>query len=241
MNKQRLVRFINKYYLNGTVNSVILNSKSDKLSARFISGDKTLLGELSMDKSQIEECEVGVYNTEQLSKLLAVLDEDINVSVVKSGDKSIALKVSDAYSSVNYMLSDLSVIPDVPKMKSIPEFELSLKIDSLFIAKFISGKNALAESETFTVLTDENTDSCKFVINYSAINTIRVNLPLTVDTFSDVGPLSFNAELFSKVLQANKECESASMEVSSKGLARASFKVDNYEAIYNLVASQSVD
>ena len=43
MNKQKLVRFINKYYLNGVVNSVILNSKSDlqELSARFISGDKT--------------------------------------------------------------------------------------------------------------------------------------------------------------------------------------------------------
>ena len=133
MNKQRLVRFINKYYLNGTVNSVILNSKSDKLSARFISGDKTLLGELSMDKSQIEECEVGVYNTEQLSKLLAVLDEDINVSVVKSGDKSIALKVSDAYSSVNYMLTDVSIIGTTPSMNTIPNFELKIDVTSKFI------------------------------------------------------------------------------------------------------------
>ena len=126
-------------------------------------------------------------------------------------------------------------------MKSVPEFELSLKIDSLFISKFISGTNALAEHETFTVLTDENTNTCKFVINFATINTNRVTLPVTVDTFSDVGPLSFNAELFSKVLQANKECESASIEVSNRGLARAKFKVDNYEAVYNLVASQNID
>ena len=41
MNKQRLARFISKYYLNGTVNSVVLNSKSNsqQLGARFISGD----------------------------------------------------------------------------------------------------------------------------------------------------------------------------------------------------------
>ena len=81
MNKTRLIRFISKYYLNGTVNSVILDSKSDKLTTRFISGDKTLLGELSMDKSQMEDCEIGVYNTEQFSKLLSVLDDDINVSI----------------------------------------------------------------------------------------------------------------------------------------------------------------
>ena len=42
MNKQRLTRFIQKYYLNGTVNSIVLRSSSDNLSARFISGDKNL-------------------------------------------------------------------------------------------------------------------------------------------------------------------------------------------------------
>ena len=93
MNKQKLVRFINKYYLNGVVNSVILNSKSDlqELSARFISGDKTLLGDLTMDKWDFENSDIGIYNTEQLLKLLSVMDEDVNVSLSKAGDKSIAL------------------------------------------------------------------------------------------------------------------------------------------------------
>ena len=42
MNKSKLVSFINKYYLNGTVNSVILSSDSEnkQLSTRFISGNK---------------------------------------------------------------------------------------------------------------------------------------------------------------------------------------------------------
>ena len=223
------------------MNSVVLNVNNEVLTTEFITLDKSLLGKVTLDTFQFEDVQLGIYDTKQLASLLSVLNDDINLTVVKSEDKVVSIKFEDSYASVNYMLSDLSVIPDVPSMKSVPEFELSLKIDSLFITKFISGKNALAESETFTVLTDANTDSCKFVINYSAINTNRVNLPVTVDTFSDVGPLSFNAELFAKVLQANKECESASMEISSKGLARASFKVDNYDAVYNLVASQSVD
>jgi len=241
MNKAYLDRFISKYSLGDSVNSVVWNVNDEVLTTEFITLDKSLLGKVTLDTFQFEDVQLGIYDTKQLASLLGVLNDDINLTVVKSQDKVVSVKFEDSYASVNYMLSDLSVIPDVPQMKSVPEFELSLKIDSLFIAKFISGKNALAESETFTVLTDANTNSCKFVINYSAINTNRVNLPVSVDTFSDVGPLSFNAELFSKVLQANKECESASMEISSKGLARASFKVDNYEAIYNLVASQSVD
>lgn len=241
MNKAYLDRFISKYSLGDSVNSVVWKVNDEVLTTEFITLDKSLLGKVTLDTFQFEDVELGIYDTKQLASLLSVLNDDINVTVVRSKDKVVSVKFEDSYASVNYMLSDLSVIPDVPQMKSVPEFELSLKIDSLFIAKFISGTNALAESETFTVLTDENTDTCKFVINFATINTNRVTLPVTVDTFSDVGPLSFNADLFSKVLQANKECESASMEVSSRGLARARFKVDNYEAVYNLVASQSVD
>ena len=241
MNKAYLDRFISKYSLGDSVNSVVWKVNDEVLTTEFITLDKSLLGKVTLDTFQFEEIELGIYDTKQLASLLSVLNDDINLTVVKSQDKVVSIKFEDSYASVNYMLSDLSVIPDVPKMKSVPEFELSLKIDSLFITKFISGTNALAEHETFTVLTDENTNTCKFVINFATINTNRVTLPVTVDTFSDVGPLSFNAELFSKVLQANKECESASIEVSNRGLARAKFKVDNYEAVYNLVASQNID
>lgn len=239
MNKQRLTRFISKYYLNGTVNSIVLNSKSDKLSARFISGDKTLLGELSMDKSQIEECEVGVYNTEQLSKLLGVLDDDINISVVKSGDKSIALKVSDAHSSVNYMLSDVSVINKPPQLKEIPEFQLKIDVTPNFISKFISGKGALSETDNFTVITDDN--GTKLIIGYSTVNTNRVTIPVTTSESANIENVSFNANIFREVLHANKECESATFEVSDQGLSRITFKIDDYISTYYLVSVQDVD
>ena len=239
MNKQKLVRFINKYYLNGTVNSVILNSKSSKLAARFISGDKTLLGELEMDKWQFEDSEVGIYSTEQLLKLLSVLDEDINVTINKAGDKSIALKVSDASSSVNYMLSDISIISKPPQLKSVPNFELKIDVTPNFMNKFISGKSALAETDNFTVITDGS--ETKLVIGYASINTNRVIIPVTTTESSNIDNVSFNANVFKEVLGANKECESATLEVSSGGLARIAFKVDDYEVTYYLVAVTDVD
>jgi hypothetical protein len=146
MNKQKLIRFINKYYLSGTVNSVILNSKGGKLSTKFVSGDKTLLGELEMDKWPFEDAEVGVYSTDQFLKLLGVLDEDINVSISKAGDKAISLRVTDSSSAVNYMLSDISIIPVTPDMKRIPEFELKINMTPQVMKKFIDGKGALAET-----------------------------------------------------------------------------------------------
>ena len=116
INKQRLVRFINKYYLNGTVDSVVFNSNAStqQIGTRFVSGGKDLLGEVKMDDWNYEEADIGVYDTEQLLRLLSVLDENIEFSINKAGDKAISIRLSDAYSSVNYMLSDTSIINEPP-------------------------------------------------------------------------------------------------------------------------------
>ncbi|MBC8421973.1 MAG: hypothetical protein H8E03_00975 [Pelagibacteraceae bacterium] len=241
MNKVYLDRFINKYSLGDNVSSVVLKVKDDVLSTDFITMDKSLLGKVTLNDFKFEDVEMGVYDTAQLFSLLGVLNDDISMSVTRIDDKVISVELKDSNASVNYMLSDLTVIPDVPQMKQLPDFELKLKIDSAFISKFISGKNALGESEIFTVLLDNESETCNFVINYSSINTNRVTIPVSVDSFEDIGTLSFSASLFAKVLQANRECESATVEVSSKGLARVTFKIDNYEAIYNFVATQDVD
>jgi len=239
MDKYKLTRFIDKYHLNGNVNAVIINSKGDTLSTRFITGDKSLLGELKMNSWNFQDVELGVYDTEQLIKLLGVLDDDVTLNLTQSGDKAIALEISDKYSTVNFMLSDKSVINKPPPLKEIPEFQLKIKVDTNFITRFIGGKSALPDTDTFTVITSN--DGVKLVIGYSSINTNRVTIPVETDTYEDIDKVSFNANLFKDVLVANKECETATLEVSEKGLAKINFKVDQYDVTYYLVAVQSVD
>ncbi len=239
MNKYKLTRFIDKYHLGGNVNAVVINSTSDKLSTRFITGDKALLGELSMDNWTFEDAELGVYDTEQLSRLLGVLDDDVTLNLTQSGDKAIAVEISDALSKVNFMLSDKSVINQPPALKQLPEFQVSIKVDSNFIQRFVSGKSALPDTDTFTVLSDD--DGVKLVIGYSSINTNRVTIPVETTESSNIDNVSFNANLFKDVLVANKECESATLEVSEGGLSRINFKVDDYDVTYFMVAIDEVD
>ena len=238
MNKHSLNRFIDKYYLGGNCSSVVINSKGDKLSTRFITGDKNLLGELHMTGWNFDEADLGVYNTEQLVKLLSVLSENISMNLTKAGDKAVSLKISDTKSDVNYMLSDLSVISSPPNLKSVPEFQVKIKVDKSFMSKFVAGKGALADTDNFTVLTSN--DGVKIVIGYAEINTNRVTLPVETESYDKIENVSFNANLFRDVLVANKECESATLEVSSQGLARINFKIDEYDATYYLVAEQDV-
>ena len=239
MDKYKLTRFIDKYHLGGNVNAVVINSKGDTLSTRFITGDKALLGELEMNSWSFQDAELGVYDTEQLSKLIGVLDDDVSLNLTQSGDKAIALEMSDQYSKVNFMLSDKSVINQPPPLKGIPEFQLKIKVDTNFITRFIGGKSALPDTDTFTVITDD--DGVKLVIGYSSINTNRVTIPVETETYEDIENVSFNANLFKDVLVANKECESATLEVSEKGLSKINFKVDQYDVTYYLVAVQDVD
>ena len=239
MDKYKLTRFIDKYHIGGNVNAVVINSKGDTLSTRFITGDKALLGELEMNSWSFQDAELGVYDTEQLSKLIGVLDDDVSLNLTQSGDKAIALEMSDQYSKVNFMLSDKSVINQPPPLKGIPEFQLKIKVDTNFIQRFISGKSALPDTDTFTVIT--NDDGVKLVIGYSSINTNRVTIPVETETHEDIDNVSFNANLFKDVLVANKECETATLEVSEKGLSRINFKVDQYDVTYYLVAVQDVD
>ena len=238
MNKHSLNRFIDKYYLSGNCSSVVINSKGDKLSTRFITGDKNLLGELHMTGWNFDEADLGVYNTEQLVKLLSVLSENISMNLTKAGDKAVSLKISDTKSDVNYMLSDLSVISSPPNLKSIPDFEVKIKVDKSFMSKFIAGKGALTDTDNFTVITDD--EGVKIVIGYAEINTNRVTLPVETESYDKIDNVSFNANLFRDVLVANKECESATLEVSSQGLARINFKIDEYDATYYLVADTDV-
>ena len=238
MDKSKLVKFINKYYLGGNVNSVAINSDGNGLSTRFVSGDKSLLGEVKLKNYSITEADFGVYQTDALLKMLSVLDNDVSVDLVKAEEKAISLDAKDSGAKVRYMLSDLSVINTPPQLKQIPEFELLLNVDKTFVSKFISGKGALPDTESFTIVSG---DKPEVIIGYSSIATNRVAVPVENQTDNTIDNISFNANLFKDVLEANKECEAAVLEVSSEGLARITFNVGDYESTYYLVAVQNVN
>jgi hypothetical protein len=238
MDKSKLVKFINKYYLGGNVNSVAINSDGNGLSTRFVSGDKSLLGEVKLNNYSITQADFGVYQTDALLKMLSVLDNDVSVDLVKAEEKAISLDAKDSGAKVRYMLSDLSVINTPPQLKQIPEFELLLNVDKTFVSKFISGKGALPDTESFTIVSG---DKPEVIIGYSSIATNRVAVPVENQTDNTIDNISFNANLFKDVLEANKECEAAVLEVSSEGLARITFNVGDYESTYYLVAVQNVN
>ena len=168
MNKITLDTFIQKYNLGGNVNSVKWISDGTTLSTRFISGDKSMLGHVELNKQTLPVFEVGVYDTAQLAKMLGTLSDSIDFEVNEVNGTPTNFHLSDKVLSVDYVLAALGVIPDVPEMKSLPEFDTLVSLDSQFINSFIKSKGALADVEHFTVQPSDG--GVEFTIGYSDIN-----------------------------------------------------------------------
>jgi len=236
MEKQSLNRFVSKYNLAGLVESVKWESKEGSLTTSFISDDKSVLGSVSMKEFDGNDTSFGVYDTTKLTKMLSVLGDDVEFSINDIDSKPVSLKFKDGSTSVNYMLADLSVIPNVPDLKQLPEFDSEIKLDSNFISKFIKAKGALDENNfTFTCKDGKG----QIVLGYSNINTNRINIDVDCTCDGDIEPISFSATYLKEILVANKEATDATLKISSQGLSHIHFEIDNYESNYYLVEIQS--
>jgi len=236
MEKQSLNRFVSKYNLAGLVESVKWESKEGSLTTSFISDDKSVLGSVSMKEFDGNDTSFGVYDTTKLTKMLSVLGDDVDFSINDIDGKPVSLKFKDGSTSVNYMLADLSVIPNVPDLKQLPDFNVEIKLDSNFISKFIKSKNALDENNfTFTCKDGKG----QIVLGFSNINTNRINIDVDCTCDGDIEPISFSATYLKEILVANKEATDATLKISSQGLSHIHFEIDNYESNYYLVEIQS--
>ena len=82
MNKSTLEKFIKKYSLDGSVSAVRWKCENQTLSARFVTEDKGLMGELKLNKfmnASLDGCEMGIGETDTLSKLLGVIGSDVDI------------------------------------------------------------------------------------------------------------------------------------------------------------------
>lgn len=235
ISKDRLTSHIDRYYLGGNVEHVKLEIENNTLSCDFISNDQSLVGQLEVEGMPLEDCEIGIYDTAKLRKLIKILEDEIDVEVEYAADKAKTLHMEDSFKQVDFQLGELSIIPDAPSLKQIPEFETVVTLDDQFISDFIDAERALKDSSTFAV--ESNGDSVDIVLGFSQRgNTNEVHLNPEIERFEEMDPTMFDSSVFSEILSANKDAEEMSWEVSSQGLSRIKFSGGDFELTYYFVA-----
>jgi len=235
MEKSKFERFVSKYNLGGSCESVLYNVQGQTLTTRAISDDKNVLCEVVAPSMGFEDGEYPVYETAKLRSLLGVVGESLSVNTKKSGEKFVGLEFSDSNSDVTFVLADTSVIPNVPDLKKLPPFDLTIDMDEQFVTTFVKAKGALSDVETFAVMSEGTDETANVVLGFSSLNTNRVKLKAKTTEAVELKPASFSAKYLREILVANKDAKGGKLEISSKGLARTSFEVDGIKSTYYLV------
>jgi hypothetical protein len=238
MKKAELVNFINRYYLAGATTSVKWKSNDGAVMTDFITDDQNVIGSVRANLD-LGSNELGVYATPTLTKMLSAVGDDINVKVNNIDTKSVSIDIDDKDVDMKFMLADLSVIRQVPELKQLPDWNVKLTLSKEFTAKFIKAKNAIPDAENFGV--ECKSGNAEIIMNYSSINTNRIkfSIPCDNENCADMSTVCFSSNLFKEILQANKDAETATLEVSAAGLARAVFTSQSYTSTYYLVQLQT--
>ena len=233
-------RYLDKYNLGGACESVLFTSQDEKLTTRSISDDKSVLCEVRATSMGLPNGEYAIYETARLKSMMNVLDERVTVKVNNGADRlSTSLEFQDGNNTATFVLSDPAIIPQVPDLKTLPEFEISMDLDETFISTFVRAKAALPEVDTFTLVQEEG--NVFVVLGFSSLNTNRVKMATNATVGEDFKPISFSASYLKDILVANKDSKNGALQVSSAGLAVANFSVDNMESTYYLVKIDTVD
>ena len=236
MEKSKLVSFINRYYLAGNCEAVILKENETGIGCELIDGDQTVVGKIKWNTTPFMKGALGINHTGALIKMLSAVSDDISIDVQEASGKNYAMKISEGSTKLTFMLADTSVIPAVPTINQEPQYHVSINVDESFINRFIKAKNALPDARNFAVQVKGG--KIIFVINYTTINADNISFEMGNTPNTDMEPICFSADKLKEVLTANKG-DMGTLHISPDGLARIDFTGTDFESSYWLVQLQS--
>ena len=240
MYKNVLERYLQKYSLNGNVNSVVMDIKDKKANCRFKTQDNSMLGEVKLNKIELDDFKLGILDTAGLQKMLNIMDDNITIQVKKAGNKPYQLKINDNNVKATFALADLNIFEEPPTLKKIPKWSLEQTLTNKEIQLFVKSKNALSHVESFAVVNENNQP--EIIIGWKRISSNTITIPLQNSDHSDLfSHVLFNADIVRDIFVANKESKTAKMFVSKDGLLKLSFEVDNFQSTYYVSACKGDD
>ena len=235
MEKSKLQSFINRYYLAGNCEAVVLKNNTDTVCCDLIDADQTVVGKVKWKTDPFMNGELGINHTGALIKMLSAVGEKLDIDVQEASGKNYAMKITEGSTKATFMLADTTVIPGVPTINAEPEYQVTIDLNDDFTSKFIKAKNALPDANNFAVQVQNG--KTKFIINYSTVNSDNISFEIDGGT-NAMEPICFSADKLKEVLVANKG-DSGKMYVSSDGLARIDFTGNDFDSNYWLVQLQN--
>jgi hypothetical protein len=245
INKLELQSAINKYYLNGLVESVKWVTEDNALQVDFQSPNKDMIGCVKHADFPLENSEIAVYDTSKLNKLLGIASGEVVLSLEKTQVVYTKLIIADSNYTLNFSLTDLLLINDIGNVTDPANYEIVSQLDSDGISAIIKAHNAL-ESDNVIIKIDRDLDGEDVLVmmfgdNSNHTNKIEYQVPNTTLNSVPYGTkLPFNSEMIKTILNNNKDASSSVMKINTQGLMKLEFSGDNWESVYYIVRKADI-
>jgi hypothetical protein len=206
MEKKLLIQLIESFYLNGLATQVKFKVKNNEAHIKFATDNKDCIGEIKAPV-QLEDCEIGIFNTAQLLKLLNITNEYIELKLEKQGNHFLKIHISDNQFDLSYNLSDLGLIQDPGVVPNLPPYDLEFNINFDFTQKYIKAHNALDKPPRFEIGVTkdfQNEDVVNFMVGDKSTYSNKVNFTEIGTIINKIKPVAFNAINFREIISVAK-------------------------------------
>ena len=239
MKKSHIVNNIEKYYLNGLTKEVVWNIVDGKATIDFATETKDAIGKVIFDMP-LPDGSLAIYSTDALLRLINITSEEIQIELSKGPTGLIdKLKIQDNKFDLNYHLSDINSIPEVPKVAET-DYDFNFKVNDEFITGFLKAHNALEKVKDVTLntsTTKQGENVVEIVLGERSQHSHKVKFTELAEFESQSDLLPFSANVLREVLAANKGVE-GTIQVSNKGLMKLEFNSEDSMAKYFIVRQQ---
>jgi hypothetical protein len=231
MDKQLLTSVIEKYYLNGINEKVKWTVKDKKVQILFTSQLKDLAGSVEADDFDLEDCTLGIYDTNKLLKLVGITNQFIQLNVETKNGTSTKLNIADMEYDLTYHLADLRMMPMETMVldESQITFNYSFNIDSEFIERYNKAKKALGSDEVKiqALYNDENEKGIYFTLGGKTSHDDKISFQTpNAEMELPSQEFQYNANYLFEIFVENKGAEGIGW-FDENGILKLQFTTEN--------------
>jgi hypothetical protein len=237
MDKKLLIQLIESFYLNGLATQVKFKVKNNEAHIKFATDNKDCIGEIKAPV-QLEDCEIGIFNTAQLLKLLNITNEYIELKLEKQNNHFLKLHISDNQFDLSYNLSDLGLIQDPGVVPNLPPHDLEFDINFDFTQKYIKAHNALDKPPRFEIGVTKDfqgEEVINFMVGEKSTYSNKVTFTEAGTVINQVKPVSFSAANFREIVSVAKSANGKAY-LFKDGLLKINLEEEGVISEYFLVA-----
>lgn len=234
ISKSQLSSVISKYYLNGLNNQVKWRIKDNTLT--IYAGEAGRVCKVVANNFPLEDAELGIFDTNKLSKLLSITSGELMVSLEKMKAVYTKMHLQDTNYDLTYSLADVLILGKNVWYDDPEEWDVELILEKEDVDALIKAKNALGEVDSMLITTTTDLDGtpiCEFIFGDNTGFSNKITYQVRNGEIKNHNiETPFNSDIFKDILNSNKDQEFCTLKLSQEGILKIDFESEEINSEY---------